>query len=106
MMRRYMQSNVAAMGGATDPTYGASKPTMEINPKHQIITKLKTSPDAETTSLLFDLASLTSGYEIQDTAAFAKRVNSLLVSSSTPQDDSTPPPTTDDEEEAKDVEVL
>jgi len=102
MMQKYMQANAAAINGGTmDPTYGVAKPTMEINPKHPIILKLKKHPDTETAYLLFDLASLTSGYDIQDTAAFAKRVNYLLISSTSPNDSLNK---TDDE--AKDVEVL
>ena len=76
---------------------------MEINPTHPSIIGLKSSKDPDIANLVFDLAALTSGYDIDDKAAFSKRINDLLIQTAvTPivDDDD------DDEEEAKDVEVI
>merc|ERR1719424_2267733 len=63
---------------------------LEINPKHPAVLKLKGMVAAERdspatkdfASLVFDVAAVSSGYEIKDTAAFATRVISLMSSSS------------------------
>ena len=61
---------------------------LEINPKHPAVLKLKGmvddagADDAATrdfASLLYDVAAVSSGYEIKDPADFAKRVVSLMA---------------------------
>ena len=61
---------------------------LEINPKHPAVLKLKGmveeagTDDAATrdfASLLYDVAAVSSGYEIKDPADFARRVVSLMA---------------------------
>jgi len=58
-----------------------SKPILEINPEHPLVQKLKTEelrfPDWANT--LFDMAVLSEGGQLDEPAAFVKRVNELLV---------------------------
>ncbi|MDH5423570.1 MAG: molecular chaperone HtpG [Gammaproteobacteria bacterium] len=60
-----------------------SKPILELNPEHALITQLKNKLESddfsEWTNVLFDQAALTGGAAIRDTAEFVKRVNKLLV---------------------------
>ena len=59
---------------------------LEINPKHPAVLKLqgmvadeRDSPATrDFASLVFDVAAVSSGYEIKDTAAFATRVIALM----------------------------
>ena len=59
---------------------------LEINPKHPAVLKLKGMVETDRSSaatkdfasLVFDVAAVSSGYEIKDTAAFATRVISLM----------------------------
>jgi len=61
---------------------------MEINPNHPIIKDLnrmiKADKDGKETEdyakLLFDVAGMTSGYDIEDMSGFAKRVTGLMSS--------------------------
>lgn len=70
-----------AMGSA------ASTAVLEINAEHGAIRKLaalvEASPDAEETrdfaKLIYEVAAVTSGYEIKDPAAFAKRITYLMT---------------------------
>lgn len=66
--------------------YATQKKTLEINPRHPLIKELKSRVDAEpedqTTKdlavVLFETATLRSGYNLQDTAGFAGRVERML----------------------------
>merc|ERR1711956_199866 len=68
-----------------------NKVCMEINPKHPIIKDLdkmiKGDKESEATKdfamLLFDVAGLTSGYEVEDMSSFAKRVLGMMSTGST-----------------------
>ena len=59
---------------------------LEINPKHPAILKLKGMVESDRAaaatkdfaSLVFDVAAVSSGYEIKDTGAFATRVIALM----------------------------
>ena len=59
------------------------KPILEINPAHKLVTKLNTETDeakfTDWAHLIFDQALLSEGAQLQDPAAFVKRMNSLLV---------------------------
>lgn len=61
----------------------AVKPILEINPKHVLIEKLKNISDEklfeEWTYLFCDQAILSAGGKLDDTAAFVKRLNALLL---------------------------
>jgi molecular chaperone HtpG len=60
----------------------ASKPIFEINPDHQLVTRLKDEEDesrfADLTHILYDQAVLSEGGQLDDTAAFVRRLNGLL----------------------------
>ena len=85
-MQRYMKAQSVASGG--DGNLGAmNQAVLEINPKHPIIQDLermvKGDKENEQTknfaSLIYDVASMTGGYEIEDAGDFAKRVMSLMT---------------------------
>jgi molecular chaperone HtpG len=61
----------------------ASKPTLEINPDHPLVKKLDTSEHFdELAHILFDQALLAEGGQLDDPAAYVRRVNTLLVTAS------------------------
>jgi molecular chaperone HtpG len=74
-----MQQMLRAMGQTEIP---APKPTLEINPDHEIVKKLLARPDdavAEDAAwLLLDQALLMEGVPLQDPSAFVKRLNRIL----------------------------
>ncbi|QHN04202.1 molecular chaperone HtpG [Granulicella sp. WH15] len=74
-----MQQMMRAMGQKDIP---ALKPTLEINPDHEIVKKLLARPDdalAEDAAwLLFDQALLMEGVPLQDPANFVQRLNRIL----------------------------
>ncbi|EKE00930.1 MAG: hypothetical protein ACD_21C00250G0003 [uncultured bacterium] len=59
------------------------KPILEINPEHVLIQQLKNEADekrfAEWANLFYEQAVLVAGGKLDDTAAFIKRLNSLLI---------------------------
>ncbi|MGD8842987.1 MAG: molecular chaperone HtpG, partial [Gammaproteobacteria bacterium] len=59
-----------------------SKPILEINPDHTLVERMKHEQDetrfAQWTHLLFEQAMLSEGAQLEDPAAFVKRMNSLL----------------------------
>ncbi len=85
-MQRYMKAQSVASGG--DGNLGSmNQAILEINPKHPIVQDLermvRTKKDSEETKnyamLMYDVASLTSGYEVSDAGSFASRVMSLMT---------------------------
>ena len=61
-----------------------SKPTLEINPEHPLIQKLESSGDFDDSfdklaQVIFDQALLADGGQLEDPAAYLKRVNELLM---------------------------
>lgn len=60
-----------------------SKPTLEINPEHPLITKMDKEADedrfAELAKVVFDQASLAEGGVLKDPAAYVQRLNKLLM---------------------------
>ena len=74
-----MQQMLRAMGQKDIP---APKPTLEINPDHEIVKKLLARTDdavAEDAAwLLFDQALLMEGVALKDPAAFVQRLNRVL----------------------------
>jgi molecular chaperone HtpG len=74
-----MQQMLRAMGQKDMP---ALKPTLEINPDHEIVKKLLSRSDdavAEDAAwLLFDQALLMEGVPLQDPAIFVQRLNRML----------------------------
>lgn len=74
-----MQQMLRAMGQKDVP---APKPTLEINPDHEIIQKLLVSADDAVTQdaawLLLDQALLLEGMPLQDPGSFVQRLNRFL----------------------------
>jgi molecular chaperone HtpG len=74
-----MQQMLRAMGQANIP---ASKPTLEINPDHEIVKKLLARKDDAVSEdaawLLLDQALLMEGIPLQDPATFVQRLNRVL----------------------------
>jgi molecular chaperone HtpG len=74
-----MQQMLRAMGEKNIPS---PKPTLEINPDHEIVKKLlHHAPDAiaeDAAWLLLDQALLMEGVQLKDPAAFVQRLNRVL----------------------------
>jgi molecular chaperone HtpG len=74
-----MQQMLRAMGQKEIP---APKPTLEINPDHEIVRKLLARSDDAMTKdaawMLFDQALLMEGVPLQDPAIFVQRLNRVL----------------------------
>ena len=86
-MQKYMKAQSVAAGGNDGGVPGSmNQAVLEINPNHPIVQDLdrmvKTNKDSEETQnfavLLYDVAGMTSGYEIGDTKDFATRVMNLM----------------------------
>ena len=63
-------------------TRRTSKPILEINPEHPLVQAAEDEADEHVRRLahiLFDQAMLAEGGQLDDPAAFVKRVNALLV---------------------------
>lgn len=60
-----------------------SKPVLEINPQHPLVTKLDSEIDedrfAELAKIIFDQAHLAEGGQLDDPAAYVARLNKLLL---------------------------
>lgn len=58
-----------------------AKPILEINPHHPIVQRLKTEVEnfEDWSQILFDQALLAEGGQLEDPAAFVKRLNELLL---------------------------
>jgi len=104
-MQKYMRAQSVAMGDGNVPGMESmNQAILELNPNHPIVQQLndmvKTDKDSEQTktyaTLIYDVASMTSGYEVQDTGDFAKRVMSLMTKNTN----------TDDVSVVKDAEVV
>ena len=77
-----MQQMLRSMGQKELPT---PKPTLEINPDHEIVRKLLSRADDATADdaawLLFDQALLMEGVPLSNPSAFVQRLNRILTSS-------------------------
>lgn len=86
-MQRYMKAQTVASGQELSGLDSMNKVCMEINPTHPIVKDLgrmvKEDRVGQQTEdyarLLFDVASMTSGYDIDDMGGFAKRVMGLMT---------------------------
>merc|ERR1712193_596671 len=82
-----MKAQSVAAGSDAMSTSTINKAILEINPNHPIIYDLEkminSDVDATETKnfsfLLYDVARITSGYEISDSGDFSKRVMNLMV---------------------------
>jgi len=66
-----------------NPDGPAPKPILQINPKHELIKKLKESSDqnliADASKVLLEQAKLFAGQEIEDTLDFVTRLNRIIA---------------------------
>ena len=76
-MMAQMMKQMGQAGDVPEPA-----PILEINPKHELIEKLKNSSDQnlieDAAHVLFDQAKLFDGRELDDTAEFAMRLNRIM----------------------------
>jgi molecular chaperone HtpG len=86
-MQRYMKAQAVAAGAEGGMFGNMNKAILEINPNHPIVKDLnamlknngKESKATEDFALLmYDVASMTSGYDVSDVAGFAKRVMKVM----------------------------
>jgi molecular chaperone HtpG len=83
-MQKYMRAQSVASGGGD--MSGMNKAVLEVNPNHPIVKDLDRMVKADRESkvleeralLMYDVAAMTSGYEVTDMKDFAKRVMSLM----------------------------
>jgi len=77
-----MSANLERLLKAAGQNAPSTKPVLEINPQHSLVTRLKSESDdarfADWANLLFDQALLAEGGQLEDPASFVKRLNSLL----------------------------
>uniref|UniRef100_A0A6Q2YDU4 Endoplasmin n=1 Tax=Esox lucius TaxID=8010 RepID=A0A6Q2YDU4_ESOLU len=84
-MERIMKAQAYQTGKDISTNYYASqKKTLEINPKHPLIKEMLKRTDAEDKTasdlamVLFETATLRSGYQLQDTKAYGDRIERML----------------------------
>ena len=75
--------NMARILKAAGQNAPESKPILELNPAHKLVKRLEAEAEeakfADLAHLVFDQALLAEGGQLDDPAAFVKRINSLLV---------------------------
>jgi molecular chaperone HtpG len=78
---RDASGNLARMLKAAGQRLPDSKPILEINPKHPFVLRLKTEDKRfdDWAAVLLDQAILAEGGQLDDPAAFVKRVNQLML---------------------------
>lgn len=111
-MQRYMRAQAVASGQDLAGMDAMNRVIMEINPNHPIIKDLdamiKEDKESQKTedfaNLLFDVAGMTSGYEVKDMSAFAKRVMGMMSPKSA--QDTKVEEKLEEEEAATEVEVI
>jgi molecular chaperone HtpG len=78
-----MSSHLARMlkqAGQAAPGAKNALPILEVNPQHALLKKLEASEDFDDLAhILFDQALLAEGGQLEDPAAYVRRVNKLLV---------------------------
>ncbi|MCL4160133.1 UNVERIFIED_CONTAM: hypothetical protein GTU68_046938 [Idotea baltica] len=78
-----LSGNMARILKASGQNAPESKPTLEVNPSHRLVEKLKAEKDdgkfTDYTHVLFDQALLAEGGQLDDPASFVRRVNELLT---------------------------
>ncbi len=78
-----ISTNLERMLKAAGQQVPSSKPVLEINPTHPIVTRLERESDerrfADWSHILFDQATLAEGGQVEDPAAFVRRLNELML---------------------------
>ncbi|QWE24481.1 molecular chaperone HtpG [Polynucleobacter sp. AP-Elch-400A-B2] len=76
-----LSGNLLRMLKAAGQQAPDTKPILEINPEHPLLLKLKSDDQHfdEWTQVLFDQALLAEGGQLNDPAAYVKRINQLLL---------------------------
>jgi molecular chaperone HtpG len=78
-----MGGNLERLLKAAGQNVPGSKPILEINPKHALVQRLKDQADSDKFSdwsaILFDQALLAEGGQLEDPAAFVRRLNGLWL---------------------------
>ncbi len=78
-----MSSHLARLlkqAGQSAPGAGKSKPILEVNPEHALVKRLDASERFDDLAqIIFDQALLAEGGQLEDPAAYVKRVNALLT---------------------------
>ncbi len=78
-----LSGNLARMLKAAGQNAPESKPILELNPTHKLVKRLEAETEdakfADLAHLVFDQALLAEGGQLDDPAAFVKRMNALLV---------------------------
>ncbi|WP_426107018.1 molecular chaperone HtpG [Massilia sp. TSP1-1-2] len=83
-----LSGNLLRMLKAAGQNAPESKPILEINPNHPLVTRLKyegaeSTQFADWAHILFDQALLAEGGSLSDPATFVKRLNEMLLASTT-----------------------
>lgn len=114
-MQRYMKAQAVAAGAddiSSSMMGSMNKAVLEINPNHPIVKDLnamvKTNKESSATEdfalLMYDVASMTSGYDVGDVRGFAKRVMKVMANGSS--SGSVKDAYVEDMETSKSVEVV
>ncbi len=76
-----VSANLARLLKAAGQGVPSSKPILEINPKHPVVQRLKGEEAKfdDWASVLFDQALLAEGGQLDDPAAFVRRINGLML---------------------------
>ncbi|MFM9835742.1 MAG: molecular chaperone HtpG [Methylophilaceae bacterium] len=77
-----LSGNLARILKAAGQNAPESKPTLELNPLHRLVIRLKTEADeakfSDYVHVLFDQALLAEGGQLEDPASFVRRMNALI----------------------------
>ena len=78
-----MSTHLERMLKAAGQPVPASRPVLEINPQHPIVQRLAEEADdtrfADWSHILFDQATLAEGGQLEDPAAFVRRLNEIML---------------------------
>eukprot|EP00967_Tisochrysis_lutea_P098339 scaffold145130_cov31-Tisochrysis_lutea.AAC.3 len=111
-MQRFMKAQAAAAGDDLG-MMGGMAANLEINPNHPAVLKLKqmVAEDKESAStrdyatLLYDVAAVSSGYEVADPSGFASRVVRLMIGEDAPDQADAAKPMVDKEDDGDEAVV-
>merc|ERR1740139_700768 len=90
-MQKYMKAQSVALGDGAEMQGGMNQAILELNPSHVLVTDLKRMIEQDEVErenfamLLYDVAGMTSGYDIENVSDFSKRVMTLMNPASVPE---------------------